>query len=450
MPKAVAAALAAQPVVDMHTHVYSPGFGTPVANAGGAGGTDPRGLLLWGVDEVLTYHYLVAEVFRVVPATKLPYEQFWKMPKTAQADHIWQHLFVERSPVSEACRGVLTTLHRLGLDPGKSGLQKVRKWFASQTPDQYIDKVMDVANIQKITMTNNVFDDNERERWLREPQKLIDPRFSPVLRFDTLLCDWPTAAQKLNAWGYKVTAPIAVAPGGSPGLEGSRCALDTQTKSEIQRFLRDWIDRTQAIYCAVSLPPEFAFPPLSAHTHTAQAGADILTQCVLPVLADRGLAFAMMIGCSRGANPALGDAGDMVGKANVQAVVALCRQFPQNKFLITMLARENQHELAVAARKFGNLMLFGCWWFLNNPSLIEELTRMRMELLGTSFVPQHSDARVLDQLIYKWEHSRKIISKVLTDKYTDLLATGWKITPQQIKRDAHLLLQGNFEEFVSR
>ena len=91
-----------------------------------------------------------------------------------------------------------------------------------------------------------------------------------------------------------------------------------------------------------------------------------------------------------------------------------------------MLARENQHELCVAARKFGNLMVFGCWWFLNNPSLIEEIERMRFELLGTSFIPQHSDARVLDQLIYKWDHSRRIIGKVLADKYADLAETGWQ------------------------
>jgi hypothetical protein len=32
-------------------------------------------------------------------------------------------------------------------------------------------------------------------------------------------------------------------------------------------------------------------------------------------------------------------------------------------------------------------MVFGCWWFLNNPSLIEEIERMRMELLGVSFIP---------------------------------------------------------------
>ena len=36
---------------------------------------------------------------------------------------------------------------------------------------------------------------------------------------------------------------------------------------------------------------------------------------------------------------------------------------------------------------------------------------MRIELLGTSFIPQHSDARVLDQLIYKWDHSRQIIGE---------------------------------------
>ncbi len=128
-------------------------------------------------------------------------------------------------------------------------------------------------------------------------------------------------------------------------------------------------------------------------------------------------------------NPQLAEAGDMVGKADVLSVVNLCRQFPQNRFFVTMLSREDQHELCVAARKFGNLMVFGCWWFLNNPSLIREIERMRFELLGTSFIPQHSDARVLDQLIYKWHHSRQIIGEVLIEKYQDLVNAGWRLTP---------------------
>ena len=64
----------------------------------------------------------------------------------------------------------------------------------------------------------------------------------------------------------------------------------------------------------------------------------------------------------------------------------------------------------MAARKFRNLMAFGCWWFLNNPSLVDEITRMRLELIGLSMIPQHSDARVLDQVVYKWAHSRSVIA----------------------------------------
>src|SRR5213079_3363091 len=120
------------------------------------------------------------------------------------------------------------------------------------------------------------------------------------------------------------------------------------------------------------------------------------------------------------------------------SVVNLCRKFEQNKFLVTMLARENQHELAVAARKFGNLMVFGCWWFVNNPSLVEEITRMRVELLGTSFIPQHSDARVLDQLVYKWDHSRRVIGKVLTDKFVDLAIAGRAPTKAEIEKTVRL------------
>ncbi len=418
----------AQPVTDLHTHCYPPSFGAS---------PDPGGLLLWGIDELVTYHYLVAEVFRVVPAAgrdSLPYESFWAMSKSEQADHIWKHLFVERTPLSEACRGVLTTLERLGLDPHEKSLRKYRKWFGGQNPDRYIDKVMEIANVDSITMTNPVFDDHERSLWDRKPGDIRadkigdDPRFAAVLRIDPLLRAWPAAASLLTQWGFKV----------QPDFGG-------QTVAEVKRFLASWLDRMKAIYVAVSLGPEFRFP------QGENAGADrVMRDCLLPLLAERKLPLAMMIGSQLRVNPHLRDAGDMVGKADVMSVVNLCREFPANKFLVTMLSRDNQHELCVAARKFGNLMIFGCWWFLNNPSLIEEITRMRIELLGSSFCPQHSDARVLDQLIYKWDHSRKIIANVLADQYAKLEESGYEVSVQQMKNDARLLLRDNFRDFVAR
>ena len=142
-------------------------------------------------------------------------------------------------------------------------------------------------------------------------------------------------------------------------------------------------------------------------------------------------------------NPELQMAGDMMGVSDIQSVGRICREFPRNRFLVTMLARENQHELCVLARKFGNLMIFGCWWWLNNPSLVEEITRMRVELLGTTFIPQHSDARVLEQLVYKWHHSRAVIGKVLAEKYADLADAGWEASEAEIRRDVQLMLDVN-------
>jgi len=45
--------------------------------------------------------------------------------------------------------------------------------------------------------------------------------------------------------------------------------------------------------------------------------------------------------------------------------------------------------------KFPNLMPFGCWWFSTIRPIVSEVTRERLELLGASFIAQHSDARVL-------------------------------------------------------
>jgi hypothetical protein len=419
----VTAALNEQPIIDMHTHLYPPSFGTPME--GKSGSADPQGQLLWGIDELLTYHYLIAEVYRIVPAEKLPYEQFWKMSKRQQADHIFKHLFLERAPISEACRGVLTAVQKLGLDPADS-LTQWRKYFDEQTPDKYIDRVMELSNVKSITMTNAVFDDNERNRWLANPKVGTDPRFTAVLRIDPLLRNWPLAASHLSQWGYPADAEI-----NASSIESAK------------KFLRDWLDRMKAIYMAISLPPEWRYP-------SQNASQTVLEKIILPVSAELNIPFAMMIGSTLRVNPALREAGDMCGKADITSVVNLLREFPKNKFFVTMLSRENQHELAVAARKYGNLMIFGCWWFLNNPSLIEEITRMRIELLGTSFIPQHSDARVLDQLLYKWDHSKQVIGKVLIDKFEEMASAGRMPTQDQIRHTVDLFFAKNFREFLAR
>ncbi len=404
--KAVDRALKQVPVTDIHTHLYSPCFGD---------------LLLRGIDELLTYHYLVAETFRHVEG---PCGDFFAMPKKEQADVVWKTLFVERSPLSEATRGVLTTLRLLGLDPGKRDLGACRKFFARLSPEKHVDLVFEKAGLEDCVMTNDPFDDRERPVWLERFK--ADPRFKAALRIDPLLLGWERACPRLREWGYDV------------GPEFS-----DRTVEEVRRFLRDWIGRLKALYVAVSLGPEFDFP------EDSDAGR-LIERAVLPVCGELGLPFALMIGVRRGVNPELGLAADAVGRGRVEAVERLCARYPKNKFMVTMLSRENQHELCVTARKFRNLLPFGCWWFLNNPSLIAEMTRMRLELLGPSVIPQHSDARVLDQVVYKWAHSRKVIGDVLVEKYSDLAEAGWKSREAEIRRDVRQLFGGLFWDFLRK
>lgn len=397
--------VANSPALDIHTHLYDPAFGP---------------LLLWGIDDLLVYHYLVAEAFRHLP---LPYEDFWRLDKPAQADLVWDALFVRHSPVSEACRGVLTTLHLLGLDPRRNDLPSLRRWFAGwKTPD-YVHRCLDLARIRGLWMTNSPFDDDERPVW--EQGFTRDPRFHAALRIDPLLVAWPDAAARLAQWGYIQSPDLNAA-----SFDGAR------------RFLADWARRISARYVMVSLPPSFRYPDDSPTTRLIDA-------VVLPFCREFGLPFALMPGVKRAVNPALRLAGDGVGRSDLAALENLCAANPANRFLATVLSRENQHELCVLARKFRNLHIFGCWWFTNIPLVIDEMTRLRFELLGLSFTPQHSDARVLDQVLYKWDHSRRIIASVLAEKYTDLARTGWWVTEEEIRRDVTHLLGGAFETFCA-
>ena len=406
MGQVVGKILRETPITDVHTHIYPAAFGD---------------LLLWGVDELITYHYLIAETFRY---EKCSYEQYFSMPKRQQADLIWKTLFLDRSPLSEAQRGVLTVMDKLGQDVRSRDLGAIRKYCESKSVDEYIDIVFKTAGVKEVVMTNDIFNPQEFAVWSAGPK--LDPRFKAVLRIDPLLNLDASAIDLLQKTGYAADAEL----GG-------------ESVAEIRRFLKDWMLKMDALYVAASLPPTFRVPEGSLRSR-------VVEECVLPVCRELNRPFAMMIGVTKRVNPGLGDAGDAVAKADIGTVTYLCQKYPANKFLVTMLALENQHELAVTARKFNNLMVFGCWWFLNNPSIIDRMTRMRFELLGLSFIPQHSDARVLDQLIYKWDHSRRLIGGILAEKYLDVMATGWEFTEEEIRKDVADLFSNNFWRFLDR
>jgi hypothetical protein len=401
---AVTEVINSTPVIDIHTHLLAPEFGE---------------MSLFGIDQLLTYHYLIAETFR---SSRVTPEQFWRLNTSEQADLVWQTLFIENTPLSEATRGVVTVLGALGLDAGAPDLTEARVFFRSRNLVEHVDSVLELSRVSDVVMTNDPFSAQEARIW--ETCANIDRRFHAALRMDRLVNDWPHAMAKLAALGYRVDET------------GSG-----QTAAEVRRFLGKWITGMKPVCMAVSLPAEFRFPDDDARDW-------VLREVVLPTAREHRLALALMVGVRRAVNPALRAAGDAVGRADVSSLERICEENPDVRFLATYLSRENQHELCVAARKFSNLMPFGCWWFLNNPSIISEITRERLELLGTSFIPQHSDARILEQLIYKWRHSRDVIALALSEAYELLLRSGRAVSRQEIERDVTRMFSGNFSEWV--
>jgi len=375
---------------------------------------------LWGIDELVTYHYLEAELFR---SSSVKPAEYFALSKTEKADLIWRTLFVENAPVSEATRGVIAVLHAFDLPTNSADLTKAREFFASRNYAEHIADVFKLAGISEVVMTNDPLDPDEAPAW--EKGAAPHTQFHAVLRLDRILNKWADHYQVLQSHGYKVDGEV----GGN-------------TVSEIRRFLAKWINLMKPVYMACSLPDTFAYPENSIR-------AKLLAEAVLPVCREHDLPLSLMIGVRYQVNPALKLAGDGVGKADLRALEHLCCEFPENRFLSSVLSRENQHELTVYARKFSNLMLFGCWWFLNNPSIVEEITRERLEMLGTTFIPQHSDARILEQVIYKWRNTRRTMTPILAHTYDTLAHDGRAVNLGDIQKDVRRLFRGNFEHWTN-
>jgi len=392
------------PIYDIHTHIYDESF---------------KDLLLWGIDELLVYHYLLAEAYRYNP---IGYEKLWAMSKSERAEYVWKTVFIDHTPISESALGLLTCLKEIDC-PISRDLNEIRDYFKNFTTSEYIDLVFKTSKVKKCIMTNNPFDQAEYLIWENHTS---DPRFETALRIDDLILNYEKIMPKLIEWKYKVNQ-----------------SLDTNTIYEIKRFLHDWVLKINPVYMAASLPPTFTMPEESISN-------TIITNCILEVCKEVNIPFAMMIGVKKLTNPDMQLAGDSVGRSSIDTIEWLCKNYPDNKFLLTHLAREDQHSAIVCARKFANLHIFGCWWFCNNPVIIDDFSRMRIEMLGTSVTLQHSDARVLDQLIYKWIHFKRILANILVEKYSLLLDTGWQLKEEEINRDIADVLGGAFTNFIKR
>src|SRR5579871_266608 len=246
----VAEELTSAPIIDIHTHLFMPSLGK---------------LGLWGIDELITYHYLEAELFR---SSGITADEYFRLSKRQKADAIWKALFLENTPVSEAARGVIAVLQAFGLSTDREDLIEARAFFASQEPRAHIRRVFELAGITEAVMTNDPLDPEEAPLWERGAEP--DPLFHAVLRLDRILNHWRDHWQTLAAQGYGVNQDAS-----------------SQSLSEVRRFLAVWCARMRPVYMAVSLPDTFTYPD-------PEIRGRLLADAVLPVCREQAIPLSLM------------------------------------------------------------------------------------------------------------------------------------------------------------
>ena len=275
--------------------------------------------------------------------------------------------------------------------------------------------ILNKSKISNLVMTNNPFD---LEEWkLFEKNDWNSDIYLASLRLDDIL------------------------------LEPNKCVQIAKNKIQDNLNERDLIikyldavyEQSNPVYAAISLNKD----QLSTLIENK------IFSYILEWLKLKKLPLSLLLGVKRQVNKEFLLAGDGIDRIDLSYLSKLCNKYPKNKFLCSCLSLNDQHELTVIGRKHSNMRIFGFWWFMNQPTLIEMIMNLRIELLGFNFIPQHSDARVTDQLIYKWSHFKVILNKILFSHYNELILRGFKMSEEKIITDVDKLLSKNALDFIS-
>ena len=376
------------PIFDIHTHLFPSKF---------------KKYYNVGLIKLLNYHYLKAELFSL---GNIKIKNFNNLDDNKKAKIIWNNLFLNRYPISTATQGVLRILKIYGVEDVNQKFDKILKITNENQLSE--EDIFKITNINQVVMTNNPF--NSEEKKILNLNK--DSKYLPSIRIDDLFMKPKSKNEHLNSWYLSGQEKIKKA------IKEIKIIIQTNKPSYFSLSTENFKE----------FENEFFFKNF------------------LSLLKENKTPMMLLIGVKRGVNKLYNDAGDGIGTMNLDYLEKILIKFPRNKFLVSCLDYRDQFKLSVLARKFQNLKIVGFWWFNNNESIIENLLKQRFELLGDNFIVQHSDARIIDQLVYKWLDFKSIYIKVMVEKYQKLLSLGYKIKATDLERKINF----HFEEMPKK
>lgn len=331
------------------------------------------------------------------------------------ADLVWRRLFLDQSPLSEPSRAVLTTLGLFGMRVEERDLGLFREEFAKMTAADRLERTFAIANLETVLYPVECLDVDEAA--VKAAQ---NPRFKPVLAIDALLRDWKESARVMRGLGY--------------GVKGK---IDEFAPLELRRYLMEVVNRLNPAAISYDWPHD-------SRPDSSRGRARLIREAVLPLCAERNLAFCF----AAGDDPTNGPDQEPGAPLSIGELSVLWRMHPDIRFL---LFPTDDSQLSAACREAslcGNLLLCGPDAPLSHPSSLARFTAERLETCGGAFHACHSGATALEELAGRWAHLRWMLGETLQQRYAELWRTGWRVGEDDVRADVKAMLGGNARRFL--
>ena len=403
----LAAALAAVPLIDPHSHI------------------DPLKPASKSLDDILGYHYYT-ELAHSAGMSRDPLDP--AVPARDRVREIVRHL--DRFD-NTAQYGWLLDIARtfLGFDGPRITAADADRLFdaAEKTfaqPD-WEKQVVAKTKLEKIFLTNE-FDD---------PLDGFDTSvYVPCLRTDALVFHLDRADTRDRL--HKVT--------------GTRVHDAASLRKALAAVFMHFT-RKGAKACAISLPPDFEpahyddeFYYEQFRFHDGRDLAPGIFWLITELCRDFKLPFDLMVGVNRRVYiNGVHQGQDLFDqRTSLIQYRRVFNAFPEVTFPISVLTSGQNQELVAYSWLFPNVLPLGHWWYSNVPAYIrKDLTERLQAVPKTKLVGYYSDAYKLEFVLPKYAMYRRVLANILSDEYVrpgllseaDAVALGTRLLRDNVK-----------------
>ena len=447
-------------VIDLHSYVFPYEY---------------QELCLYGIDNLLTCQYLISELFSVWD--DLTSEEFYKLNKIKQADIIWLELFIKRIPISESCREVIIILNTLGLNEyiQNRNLTEIRNSLSninSSNIDKYTEQILNLSNIDYIIMSNQIFEKKEVKYLdkifiFSKGNTVTYKKNDEIFQANIIDCHrqmgdpgsysirFNNGREKNTLWKYLFMSDITFNEITKRFKTSIKIDYLIQNYNKtikngllkqygfdenidgVKDYIRYWNHFLRPEYFVASLEYGFCYNSSECEKKWFGSPSQVIDNIIIPLAHEMNLPINLKFGCQKISESPLKEENVF----NIESLFNLCRKYPKCKFLVTFLSQVNHNQLCILSKFFPNLLIYENFFCYKNSNLLDKMI---------NFTERHNRVNVLEQLLYKWNYSKKKIAKILNKQYQNLQEIGWKLTQEEIEKDINYLFRDTYLNFMNK